>query len=177
MSGNIGSSIVFPASLAGVRRSAGGGEWISRSTRREVLIGNARKGVRWKVRVANLSPLAPQSGGADLRHLLCSHCRPTLYSRSPASLLGERSPLHSTLALQREESFKNPQKRKLLERWRRCIYSSAPQAQKELLLPGSRARGRPLWLICLAVRVADSDEAGVSSLRLRSKPWSSEGNT
>lgn len=61
---------------------------------------------------------------------------PVLYSRSPASLLGERSSLRSALALQKEKSFKNPQKRELWEKWR-CIYSPVPQAQKGLLLSGT----------------------------------------
>lgn len=100
------------------------------------MIGNARKGVRWGLRVANLSPLASGSGGTGLRHLLCPHYRPELDSRSPASLSGERSPLRSTLALQREESLENPQKRELWERWR-CIYSPAPRAQEGLFLSGN----------------------------------------
>lgn len=35
-----------------------------------MVLGNARKGARWGLRVSNLSPLAPRSGGAGLSHLL-----------------------------------------------------------------------------------------------------------
>lgn len=150
MSENIGASIVFPASLAGARRGAGGGEWIFRSTRREVLISNARKGVRWKLRVANLSPLAPRSGGADLRHLLRSPCRLMLYSPSPASLLGERSPLHSALALQREESFKNPQKREFWRGGGAAFTPRRPKPRKNCSFPDpsrvARLCGPSVWL-------------------------------
>ena len=120
--------------------------------RRAVLIGIARRGIRWGLRVSNLSPLAPREGGAGLK-LLSLHSRPVLHSLCPGSLLGERS-LHCALAVQREESFKrNPQKRELWESWR-CIYSLAPRAQKLLLLVGSLAPGREPRLVSPAVRAA-----------------------
>lgn len=146
--------------------------------RRAVLIGIARRGVRWGLRVSNLSPLAPGEGGAGLKLLLSHHSRPVLQSLCPGSLLGKRS-LNSALAVQREESFKrNPQKRELWESWR-CIYSLAPRAQKRLLLVGSLEPGWEPRLVSLAVRAAppppSPGEEGVSNRRLLS-PQSSEGN-
>ena len=136
-----------PPWLAGATSGGGAGR-TSRSTTREVLIGVSRKGVRWGLRVAHLSPLAPQRCGAGLRHLLCPHCRRVLSSLSPGRLLGERSPLHSALAVQREESFKrNPQKGELWKSWR-CTYlrgAPSPERTARLRAPSrvSRAAAGP----------------------------------
>lgn len=99
----------------------------------------ARKGVRWGLRVATLSPPAPQRAGAGLRRLRCPPSRAAPYSLSP-SLLGERSPLHPALAAQRKEAFqRDPQDGELWESWR-CIYFPAPQVRKGSPSLGSLAR-------------------------------------
>lgn len=163
-----------PPWLAGATSGGGGAGRTSRSTTREVLIGVSRKGVRWGLRVAHLPPLAPQRCGAGLRHLLCPHCRRVLSSLSPGRLLGERSPLHSALAVQREESFKrNPQKGELWKSWR-CTYYAAPQARKGLLVSGlPRACPGPRR-VHLAVRAAAPAEEG--GLQWQTSLRSSEGN-
>lgn len=79
--GNVGARFVFHASLAGW-----GEEWRVESEfldqlRRAVLIGIARRGVRWGLRVSNLSPLVPGEGGAGQKLILSHHSAPS-FNRS-----------------------------------------------------------------------------------------------